>query len=137
MMLDIPKSFNKRLITPYVFKDRMYYVQFFENKTPGPFYVCDAPYSLNTMISVGEMKTEEEEVVGHIFYSQANVRCGGSFLLAYSGVFKSSLDSYLPKDFEMDLVLKTEYIQIFHKKNRATLIISPNLKDTIRKNLEV
>jgi hypothetical protein len=136
MTLDIPKSFNKRLITPYVFKDRMYYVQFFENKIPGPFYVCDAPYSLNAMVSLGELKTEEE-VVGHIFYSQANIRCGGSFLLAYSGVFKSSLDSHLPKDFDMDLVLKTEYIQVFHKKNRATLVISPNLKDTIRKNLEV
>jgi hypothetical protein len=139
MDLDIDKTFNPRLVTPYIFNERAYYLLFFRQGVVGPFYVADSPYSLEgAMLNVGEVRQKATDiVVGNIFYSQYKVKCGGSYLVAYSGVFKESLATSIPKDFSMDLMLKTPYMHIFNRKNRATLVISPNLKTNIRENLEI
>jgi hypothetical protein len=138
MEIDIDHSYNRRLITPYQFRDRTYHVLFYRNKKQGPFYFVDAAVQPSTMISLGEIRTSRsDELVGSVFYTQAPVICAGSFLLAYSGVFKQSVNNRVPKDFEMDLILKTPRFHIFNKKNRATLVVSPTLKSDIRQNLEI
>lgn len=139
MDLDIQTSFSTRVITPYNYLDRTYYLLFYKQGIEGPFYVSDSPYALShAMLTVGEVKLKRNDVVvGNVFHTTNKVRCGGSFLLAYSGVFKDSLSASIPKDFDMNLVLKTKYMQVFNKKNRATLVVSPNLKTNIRQNLEV
>lgn len=139
MDLDIAKSFNGRLITPYNYRGRTYHLLFHKQGVQGPFYVSDSEYELhNAMLSVGEIKIKATDtVIGNIFHTMAKVRCGGSFLLAYSGVFKDSLLTSLPKDFGMDLVIKTKFMQVFTRKNRATLVISPSLRTEIRENLEI
>lgn len=139
MELDVQESFNPRLITPYVFKDRAYYLLFYRQGVQGPFYVVDSPFALDgALLSVGDVRTHQSDrVVGNIFYTPYKSKCGGSYLVAYSGVFKSSLLQSLPKDFSMDLMVKTKYLHIFNRKNRATLVISPNLRTSIRENLEI
>lgn len=139
MDLDIPTSFATRVITPYQYLDRTYYLLFFKQGIEGPFYVSDSPYELSqAMLTLGEVKLKRNDVVvGNVFHTTNRVRCGGSFLLAYSGMFKDSLSVSIPKDFDMSLVLKTKYLQVFNKRNRATLVVSPSLKTNIRQNLEV
>lgn len=138
MELDIESSFNKGLITPYQFRDRTYYLLFYSQGRKGPFYIVDSHVQASTMVYIGDIRTVEGNAkVGNCFYTQAPALCAGSFLLAYSGVFRQSLHQRVPKDFGMDLVLKTNRFQIFNKKNRATLIVSPTLKSNIRENLEI
>lgn len=136
MELDLKESLPARIITPYSFREHTYHVVF-HKKAVGPFHVETSPYLLeHSMITLGDIKAGNA-VVGNIFYSSSRLKCGGSYLLAYSGVFKASLEVSVPKDFSMDLVLKTSHIQVFSRKNRATLIVYPNLKTSIRENLEV
>jgi hypothetical protein len=138
MDLDIAESFNKRLITSYIYRGRTYFLLFYKNGTPGPFYVEDAPYAENSLLSIGEIKCKADDlVIGNIFYTNVNYRCEGSFLLVYSGVFKHSINKKLPRDLNMSLWAKTPYMQIFQEKNRATLVISPMLKNSIKQNLEI
>lgn len=139
MDLDIKESWASRLLIPYLYKSRTYHVLFFKQGLVGPFYVADSNFALeNSLVTVGDIKHKGTDVVvGNMFYTTAKTYCGGSFLLAYSGVFKDSLNVSIPKDFSTDLVLKTKYLQIFNTKNRTTLIVSPSLKSSIRQNLEV
>lgn len=138
MDFDIKFSFNKRLITSYVYKDRNYYVLFYRNGVKGPFYVEDAPYATNSLLSIGEIKNKNtDDVVGNIFYTNAHAKCEGSFLLVYSGVFKHRVNRQIPKDLNMALWAKTPYMHIFSEKNKATLVISPMLKRSIKQNLEI
>jgi hypothetical protein len=138
MELDIESSFNRRLITPYHFRDRTYFMLFYRDGVKGPFYVADAPVQLSTMVYVGDVRcADSNRLVGNCFYTQAPAICAGSYLLAYSGLFRQAVNNRVPKDFGMDLVLKTPRFQMFHKKNRATLIVSPSLKSDIRQNLEI
>jgi hypothetical protein len=138
MALNIKQSYNKRLVTPYIQAERMYFILFYKNEIPGPFYVEDAPYAGNPLLFIGEIKrTEDDLVVGNIFYTQANHKCNGSSLLVYSGVFKHQVNRQIPKDLNMTLWAKTPYMHIFHEKNKATLVISPMLKSTIKENLEI
>jgi len=138
MDLDIAASFNKRLLTPYIYLDRTYFLLFYKNGVKGPFYVEDAPYATNSLLSIGEIKCKHDDtVIGNIFHTHANFRCEGSFLLVYSGVFKHTLNTKLPKDFNMTLWAKTPYMHIFSEKNKATLVVSPMLKNSIKQNLEI
>lgn len=138
MELDVKSTFNSRLITPYNYLDRTYYLLFYSSGRPGEFYVTDAPVQPDTFVYIGEIRRKgNNALVGNCFYTQAPAICAGSYLLAYSGVFRQSLNNRIPKDFGMDLVLKTPRFQVFNKKNRATLIISPSLKTDIRQNLEI
>ena len=138
MDLDIKVSFNKRLLTVYRYIDRTYFLLFYKNGVKGPFYVEDAPYAENSLLTIGEIKCQSDgTVIGNIFFTQANYRCEGSFLLVYSGVFKHTLNNKLPKEFNMALWAKTPYMHIFNEKNKATLVISPMLKSSIKQNLEI
>lgn len=138
MEFDVKASFNPRLITPYRFRDRTYYLLFFKDKVPGPFYVQNAAVQPVSLVFLGDIRrADNDRLAGHCFYSQAPVICTGSYLLAYSGVFRQSVQTRLPSNFEMDLVLRTPRLQVFHKKNKATLIVSPTLRSEIRQNLEV
>lgn len=138
MLLPVDESFNKRLITPYHFKERQYHLLFYKDGVKGPFYVSDAAVQPSTMVYLGEIrKVSNDALVGNCFYTQAPALCAGSFLLAYSGLFKQSVNSRTPKDFGMDLVLKTPRFLLFNTKNRATLVVSPTLKSDIRQNLEI
>lgn len=139
MDLDLSQSYNKRLITPYYFKDRIYYVLFYKDGVMGPFYVQDAPYESELLVSIGEIKRKSDhQVVGNIFYTQVQVTCEGSYLLAYSGVFKANVNNRpAHQDLTMDLRIKTPYMHVFSQINRATLIVSPMLKTTIKQNLEI
>lgn len=138
MPLDLKETFNSRLITPYHYKDRTYYLLFYGAGKPGPFYVEDSPVQPETLIYIGDIRQEKSDaLVGNCFFTQAPALCAGSYLLAYSGVFRQVVNNRIPKDFGMDLVLKTNRFQIFNQKNKATLIISPSLKSDIRQNLEI
>lgn len=138
MKLDIESTFNARLLTPYHFRDRTYFMLFYRNGVQGPFYVIDAIVQPSTLVYVGDVRTVDGgRLVGNCFYTQAPAVCAGSYLLAYSGVFKQAVNNRVPKDFAMDLVLKTPRFQMFNRKNKATLIVSPTLKSDIRQNLEV
>lgn len=138
MDLDIKTSFNKRLITVYRFKEKTYFVLFYKNGVEGPFYVEDAPYAANTLLSIGEIKRKaDDQVIGNIFHTHVNYKCEGSFLLVYSGVFKHYVNNKLPKDLNMTLWAKTPYMHIFTEKNKATLVVSPMLKSSIKQNLEI
>jgi hypothetical protein len=138
MKLDIESTFNRRLITPYSFKDRTYYLLFYNNGKKGPFYVVDSVVQPESLVHIGDVRqVETDTLVGNCFYSQSPTICEGSFLMAYSGAFRMSLKNRTPKDFEMDLVLKTPRFQVFNRKNKATLVVSPTLKDDIRENLEI
>lgn len=138
MDLDIKESFNKRLLTQYSYLDRTYFLLFYKNGVKGPFYVEDAPYAENSLLSIGEIKCRQDDtVIGNIFHTQANFVCEGSFLLVYSGVFKHTLNTRRPKDFNMPLWAKTPYMHIFSEKNKATLVVSPILKSSIKQNLEI
>jgi hypothetical protein len=138
MDLDIKVSFNKRLLTVYRYLDRTYFLLFYKNGVRGPFYVEDAPYADNSLLYIGEIKSKaDDSVVGNIFFTTANYNCEGSYLLVYSGVFKHSVNRQIPKDFNMALWAKTPYMHIFSEKNKATLVVSPMLKSSIKKNLEI
>lgn len=138
MELDLDTSFNRKLITPYNFHDRVYHLLFYKDGVKGPFYVTDAPVQPATMIYLGEIRrVANDALIGNCFYTQAPALCAGSFLLAYSGLFKQSVNNRVPKDFGMDLVLKTPRFLLFNTKNRATLVVSPTLKSDIRQNLEI
>lgn len=138
MEFDVKASFNSKLITPYQFRNRTYHLLFFRDNVPGPFYVQNSAVQPVSLVFIGDVRrTENDKLVGHCFYSQVPVICTGSYLLAYSGVFRQSVQTRLPSNFEMDLVLRTPKFQVFHKKNKATLIVSPTLRDEIRQNLEV
>lgn len=138
MDLKVERSFNRRLITPHQIGERTYYVLFHRDNIPGPFKITNSPYQTNSLLYIGEIKRpDDDEVIGNIFYTQAHVECEGGFLLAYSGMFKGSLNKRLPKDVDMSLVLKTPYMHVFSQKNRATLVVSPMLKTKIKENLEV
>jgi hypothetical protein len=57
--------------------------------------------------------------------------------MAYSGVFAEQVQRSIPAGFSMDLVVKERGFHMFHQKNKATLIVSPAIKTSIRENLEV
>lgn len=138
MPLDLKETFNCRLITPYHYKDRVYYLLFYSTGKPGPFYVVDSSVQPDTLIYIGDIRqVDGDALVGNCFFTQAPSMCAGSFLIAYSGVFRQSINNRVPKDFGMDLVLKTSRFQVFNQKNKATLIVSPSLKSDIRQNLEI
>ena len=141
MQLDIQKSYNAHLFTPYMTHDRQYYLLFYENKLPGPFFVKDAPLVVNTMFYIGDVTSEsyEGEVVGSIFYTQSPTICEGTFALAFSGLLKQGANSprFRARDLGMELVLKTPNYYVYNKKNTATLLVCPHLKESIRKNFEV
>lgn len=138
MQLDIETSFNARLITPYRYLDRTFHLLFFVNGVRGPFVVSDSDLTVSSMIQVGDIKHPESQTqVGFCFFTQSHVLCSGSSLLAYSGVFKQNVDAALPKDFEMDLVIKSDYLMAFVSKNKACLLISPAIDPSIKENLEV
>lgn len=138
MDLDVEVSHNRRLITPYHYRDRVYYLLFYWDNLKGPFYVEDSLVQPSSLIYTGDIRRKvNNSLVGTCFFSQAPAICAGSFLLAYSGLFKQSVNNRVPKDFNMDLVLKTPRFQMFNKKNKATLIVSPALKSGIRQNLEI
>jgi hypothetical protein len=138
MELDIETSFNARLITPYRYLDRTFHLLFFVNGVRGPFVVSDSDLTVSSMIHVGDIThVETQSQVGFCFFTQSNVICTGSSLLAYSGVFKQTVDTALPKDFEMDLVIKSDYLMAFVSKNKACLLVSPVIDPSIKENLEV
>lgn len=141
MQLDLERSFNKNVITPYNHGDTRYHLLFLRT-AEGPFFVRHTTYKLETMITIGEIFTVPEpnkrRVVGNIFHtSTSNVQCEGTFLLAYSGMFQMQAQKKIPTDFNMELVLKEKGFQVFNQRNRATLIISPALKLSIKANLEI
>jgi hypothetical protein len=138
MLLPLGESYNRKLITPYLLGERQYHLLFYKDGVKGPFYVTDAAVQPATMVYLGEIrKVTNDALIGNCFYTQAPAICAGSFLLAYSGLFKQSVNNRVPKDFSMDLVLKTPRFLVFNTKNRATLVVSPTLKSDIRQNLEI
>lgn len=139
MILDVPSSFTKNIIVPYRIKDRTYYLLFFEEHLEGPFLVKNSEMLLTSFLHVGDLTQENSEVlVGHIFYSQFNTECYGTFLMSYSGVHKASVNNKLPSSFEeIPCVLKTPKLLVYHLDNKATIAMCPSLNKKIRNNLEV
>lgn len=142
MQLDIRTSFNAQLFTPYSFLDRNYYLLFYKNGMPGPFFVHDSPLMMTTMFHIGDITqgSAEGQVVGTVFHTQSPSKCEGSFILAYSGVLKEAVNSqraFKPRDLGFELVLKHQFYYLYHKNNLATLAVNPSLKMDIRKNFEV
>jgi hypothetical protein len=140
MQLDLDHSFNKNVITPYTQGDRRYHLLFLRT-AEGPFFVRSTTYKIDTLITIGEIYTKldstKNRVVGNIFYTGTNSQCEGTYLLAYSGLFHQQAQKKIPTDFNMELVLKERGFQMFSQRNRATLIISPALKLSIKANLEI
>lgn len=142
MQLNIDHSYNKNVITPFQQTDRVYHVLFLRN-SDGPFFVRDAASTakLTTLIRIGEIYMKPDartiRVVGNIFFTSSKVMCEGSYLLAYSGVFHEHAQRNIPSDFNMELLLKTKGFHLFNQKNRATLVVSPTLKQSIKANLEI
>lgn len=141
MQLEVERSFNLNVITPYIQKGVQYYLLFRRECASGPLFVRDTAYRVSTYFSVGEIVNKiddkRQRVVGNIFHTQANCRCEGSFLMAYSGVFMEQAQRSIPNGFQMDLVVKEKGFHMFHQKNKATLIISPAIHASIKANLEV
>jgi hypothetical protein len=140
VLLDLKSSLGKNVITPYQQAGRNYHLLFLR-RSEGPFYVRDTAYKLETLINIGEVYTKIDDkrnlVVGNIFFTRASVQCLGTYLLAYSGMFHEQAQNKIPSDVNMELVLKEKGFQVFNQRNRATLIISPAIKDSIRQNLEI
>lgn len=144
MQLEVAQSFNLNVITPFVQKGHQYYVLFRRDCGPGPFFVRDTAYRVSTYFHVGEIyktiedrKGQKNRIVGNIFYTQARCRCEGSFMMAYSGIFEEQVQRSIPPAFAMDLVVKEKGFHMFHQKNKATLVISPFINQSIKENLEV
>lgn len=138
MDLPIEKTYNRRVITPYEYLRNQYYLLFYRNDIEGPFFVEDAPYSLSGMLTIGDVKRKSDRlVVGNVFHTTAHALCYGSSLLAYSGLFKMSVNARIPKNLDMPLVIKTPFMQVFNQKNKATLVVSTSLKASIKANLEI
>jgi hypothetical protein len=140
MLLELEHSIHRNIIVPHSQSGRHYHVLFLR-QSEGPFFVRDTAYKLDTLIQIGEIFTKLDEhrsrIVGNIFYTKSRVQCEGSFLLAYSGVFKEQAQRHVPSDLNMELVLKERGFQVFNQRNRATLIISPSLPSSIKANLEI
>lgn len=144
MQLEVSQSYNLNVITPFMQKGQQYYLLFRRECESGPFYVRDTAYRVSTYFHVGEIYRPVDgsfgvrnRIVGNIFYTQAHCRCEGSFIMAYSGVFAEQVQRSIPAGFSMDLVVKERGFHMFHQKNKATLIVSPAIKTSIRENLEV
>lgn len=140
MKLEVDQSFNLNVITPYIQKGVQYYLLFRRECQSGSMFVRDTAYRVSTYFHVGEIvhrDAHKQRVVGNIFYTQVNCRCEGSFLMAYSGLFREQTQRSVPSGFQMDLVVKERGFHMFHQKNRATLIVSPAINQSIKANLEV
>ena len=140
MPLSIDRSFNQRVFTPWATHSRLYTLLFYKNNIQGPFYARDSAIQLkNSLFFSGDIIKEDESIVGSIFYSRATVRCEGSFVLAYSGVFNDLVNSprFKIKEFGMNFILKTPHYFAYNKINDATLLINPSLNKSIRANLEI
>jgi hypothetical protein len=140
MLLHLDQSTPSRVISPHRQGNRLYHL-LFRREYSGPFHVRDATYSLNTMITIGQIYKRVDAnkilVVGNIFYTTSPILCGGSFLVAYSGVFREQVTKSGPKkDFKMDLVLREKLFHVFHEANCATMIVSPSLPKPIQENFE-
>jgi len=140
MQLKVDQSFNLNVITPFIQDGTTYYL-LFRRQEQGPFIVRHASYRVSSYFHIGEivklMGEGHNRIVGNIFYTQANCRCEGSFIMAYSGLFFGQAQRRIPAEFQMDLVVKEKSFHMFHQKNRATLIISPALSSSIKENLEI
>jgi hypothetical protein len=141
MQLEVERSFNLNVITPYIQRGVQYYLLFRRECESGPFFVRDTAYRVSTYFQVGEIVQKVDDtrqrVVGNIFWTQVNCRCEGSFLMAYSGVFREQAQRSIPSAFQMDLVVKDKGFHMFHQKNKATLVISPAIHSSIKANLEI
>lgn len=139
MDLNIDSAFNHRVITPFTQAGRTYFLMFSTLGSVGPFYVATSQVQVEqSMFVFGDILRKEDNLqVGTLLYTTAKTQCLGTYVIAYSGQFKASLATSIPKDFDMDLVLKTPHLQVYNRRNRATLVVSPNLKQSIRSNLEV
>lgn len=139
MLLDVQFSYNARIITPIKVQDRQYYVLFRRSQIKGPFSVQNSALQVpNTLVHIADLKPiHQDEVVGNLFFSGANTMCNGGMLLAYSGLFKTSVNFRTPTDFSVDLVVNTPDLQVFSQRNKATMVVSPSMKRKIRENLEV
>jgi hypothetical protein len=140
MQLELLNPPALRVIFPYIQRNHTYYLLFTRNCT-GPFFVRDTAYKITTLFNIGEIYTVPEpgkiRVVGNIFFTKSKCNCQGSFIIGYSGVFADQVQRSLPKDLNMQLVLKERNFHVFNEKNRATLIVSPALHTNIRENLEI
>jgi hypothetical protein len=139
MILDLKRSFTKNIIVPYKLKDRTYYLLFFKEDLEGPFSVRSSDMCLSTIMHVGNLiQDSTDEEVGHIFYSQFNTVCYGTFLMSYSGIYKDSVNTKLPSSFEeIPCILKTPKLLVYHLDNKATIAMCPSLNKKIKANLEV
>lgn len=140
MQLEIEDPPFLNVIFPYVQFKHTYHLLFVKN-AKGPFYVRDTSYKVTTLFDIGEIyarpKPDTIRVVGNIFFTKSKCECYGSFVVAYSGVFQDQVQRSIPKDLNMQLVLKEKGFHVFNERNKATLIVSPALKNAIKENLEV
>lgn len=143
MPLNIDEAITPRLITRLLYGDRVYYT-LFDRMIEGPFVVTDAPYRVpGSILNVGQiskhLKGEDPIVVGSIFHTNLKAKCTGSFLLAYTGAFKDQIQKRIRPDLltSMDLLVKTENMQIYGALNKAVLVVSPFLRREILDVLEM
>lgn len=143
MDLDIEESITPRLLTRIIYRDQVYYT-LFDRQAEGPFVVTDAPYRVpGSILSVGQItkniEGQEPIVVGSIFHTKLKAKCTGSFLLAYTGAFQDQIQKRMRADLltGMNLLVKTENMQIYGALNKAILVVSPFLRREILDVLEM
>ena len=145
MLLDIPASFNPRIITRFAYRERVYHV-LFDKVVDGPFEVTDSPYQVTgSMLKIGQIlkrdpqNKESVDVVGSIFYTSLRVRCTGNFLLVYGGTFHEQVQKRLRPETlpDLPLLIKTNTMHVYGSTNKAVLVVSPFLRREILDVLEM
>lgn len=141
MHLDLNYTVESAIFLPYQSKSLLsLHLLFLEpGYVSGVDVVKDSDYqALDSFFQFGKLMVGDS-VVGHAFYSHAQVQCTGTCILAYSNSWKTSLNTHRTpiKPFGMQLVAKSDQFIVFHRRNLATLVTSPQMATSIQANLEV
>ncbi len=139
MQLQLTKPLHTGVIFPHMEQGRSYYL-LFHSKGDGPLYVKTSDLENPSLFHIGDICSGgyEGPVVGNCFFTQANhLSRGGIFCLAYTGVLGKRAEVSLKGiGLGVELSLKTPHFLMWNKRGTATLIVTPNMSDSLRESLE-
>ncbi len=130
------------IFLPYTTHGRSYHILFSSPvKKEANLSVRDAEdfQELQTFFSIGEMRDDQDVVVGFIFYSNYPIMCYGSGILAYSRQWQKAVNErrFPLSPFGVSLLVRADHFYVYHRKNHVSFIVSPQLAANIKDNLEV
>ena len=103
--------------------------------------VVDSEITAQTFFHIGSLLIGgyTGERCGFIFFSTLPILCQGSSILAYSRQWAKAVNEKRVQigPFGVTLVLRGNDFHLYHKKNQASLAVSPSIATKIRENLEV